>query len=129
MPAEPLDPPEPRSSYSTYLLLHNILRLLAANDCEIVITAAENVGLAVRAARDLLRAFGIEPEPQQHVSVSHPVGQRARLLLRKCVLRSRSPTAHWVVSHEERRALARILTPWSPTHWIARLMALSPSPR
>ncbi len=41
------------SSYSTYLLLHNILRLPAADDCEIVITA-ENVGPAVRAAQDLL---------------------------------------------------------------------------
>jgi hypothetical protein len=36
MPGEPLDPPEPRPSYSIYLLLHNILRLLAADDCEIV---------------------------------------------------------------------------------------------
>ena len=35
MPGEPLDPPEPRPSYSIYLLLHNILRLLAADDCEI----------------------------------------------------------------------------------------------
>lgn len=61
MPAEPLDPPEPRPSYSTYLLLHNILRLLAADDCEITITT-DNVGPAVRAARDLLLAFGIEPD-------------------------------------------------------------------
>jgi hypothetical protein len=61
MPAEPLDPPEPRPSYSTYLLLHNILRLLAADDCEITITTG-NVGPAVQAARDLLLAFGIEPD-------------------------------------------------------------------
>ncbi len=57
MPAEPLDPPQPRPSYSTCMLLHNGLRILAAGDCEIVITT-ENV----RAARDLLRAFGIEPD-------------------------------------------------------------------
>jgi hypothetical protein len=57
----PGEPPEPRPSYSTYLLLHNILRLPAADDCEIVITT-ENVGPAVKAARDLLRAFGIEPD-------------------------------------------------------------------
>jgi len=61
MPAEPLDSTEPRPTYSTYLLLHNILRLLAADHCEIVITT-ENVGSAVRAARDLLFAFGIEPD-------------------------------------------------------------------
>ena len=38
MPGEPTDPLEPEGSHSTYLLLHNILRLLAADDCEIVIT-------------------------------------------------------------------------------------------
>jgi hypothetical protein len=36
MPGEPPDPLEPRPSYSIYLLLHNILRLLAADECEIV---------------------------------------------------------------------------------------------
>jgi hypothetical protein len=61
MPGEPLDPAEPRPSYSTYLLLHNVLRLLAADDCEIVITTG-NVGPTVKAARDLLWAFGIEPD-------------------------------------------------------------------
>ena len=50
---QPGDPPAPRPTYSVYLLLHNILRLLAADDCEIVITT-DNVGPAVRAARDLL---------------------------------------------------------------------------
>ena len=60
MPGEPLDPPEPRSSYSTYLLLHNVLRILAADNCEIVVTT-ENAGRAVKATRDLLRTFGIEP--------------------------------------------------------------------
>jgi hypothetical protein len=43
------------------MLLHNVLRILAAGDCEIVITT-ENVSPAVRAARDLLCAFGIEPD-------------------------------------------------------------------
>jgi hypothetical protein len=59
MPAEPLDPPQPRPSYSTYMLPHNVLRILAAGDREIAIIAA-NVTQAVRAARDLLLAFGIE---------------------------------------------------------------------
>jgi hypothetical protein len=60
-PEVPGEPPRPRPSYSPYLLLHNVLRILAADDCEIVVTS-ENVGSAVRAARDLLRAFGIEPD-------------------------------------------------------------------
>ena len=59
MPGAPTDPLKPRPSHSIYVLLHNILRLLAADDCEIVLT--ENVGSAVKALRDLLRAFGIEP--------------------------------------------------------------------
>jgi hypothetical protein len=41
MPAEPLDPPQPRPSYSTCMLLHYVLRTLAADECEIVITAAK----------------------------------------------------------------------------------------
>jgi hypothetical protein len=61
MLAKPLDPPQPRHSYSTCMLLHNVLRILAAGDCEIVITTA-NVGPTVMAARDLLLAFGIEPD-------------------------------------------------------------------
>jgi hypothetical protein len=61
MPAELLDPPEPRPSYSTCLLLHNVLRILAADNCEITITT-ENVGPAVRAAKAMLLAFGIEPD-------------------------------------------------------------------
>jgi len=60
-PGQPGGPAGPRPAYSTYLLLHNVLRILAADDCEIVITTA-NVGPAVRAARDLLVAFGIEPD-------------------------------------------------------------------
>ena len=61
MPAEPLDPPQPRPSYSICMLLHSVLRILTADNCEIVITT-ENVSPAVRADRDLLRAFGIEPD-------------------------------------------------------------------
>ena len=37
-PGLPGVPSEPRPSYSTYLLLHNVLRLLAADGCEIVVT-------------------------------------------------------------------------------------------
>jgi len=61
MPAEPLDPPQPRPSYSTCMLLHNVLRILAVDDCAIIITTA-NVSPAARAPRDLLLAFGIEPD-------------------------------------------------------------------
>jgi hypothetical protein len=43
------------------VLLHNVLRILAADDCEIVITG-ENVGQAVKRAKALLRAFGIKPD-------------------------------------------------------------------
>jgi hypothetical protein len=42
------------------MLLHNVLAILAADDCAIVTTTA-NVVPAVRAARDLPPAFGIEP--------------------------------------------------------------------
>jgi hypothetical protein len=59
MPADTLDPPQPRPSYSTRMLLHNVLRILVADDCEIVITAA-NAAPAVRVARDPLLAFGVE---------------------------------------------------------------------
>jgi len=38
MPAESLDPPQPRPSCSTCVLLRNVLRILATDDCEIVIT-------------------------------------------------------------------------------------------
>jgi hypothetical protein len=60
-PGLPGGPSESRPSYSTYFLLHNILRPLAADDCEIVINA-ENAGPSAKAARDMLRAFGIEPD-------------------------------------------------------------------
>ena len=57
LPGGPLSHARP----TAHFLLHNILRPLAADDCEIVITA-ENAGAAVKAARDMLRAFGIEPD-------------------------------------------------------------------
>jgi hypothetical protein len=62
MPAEPLDPPQPRPSYSINMLPHNVLRILAAGDCEIVI-ATDNVGPFVKAAKDMLHAFGVQPNP------------------------------------------------------------------
>ncbi len=71
MPAEPLDPPQPRPSYSTCMLLHNIPRLLATDDCEIVTT--ESVSPAVKAARDLPRVFGIEP--RHRGAVTRPLPQ------------------------------------------------------
>jgi hypothetical protein len=42
------------------MLLHKVLRILAADHCEIVITAA-NVGPAMRTVLDPLLASGIEP--------------------------------------------------------------------
>jgi hypothetical protein len=69
-PEVPGEPPGPRQSYST-CLFQNIMRLLAADDCEIVITA-ENVGLTVRAAGDLPRAFGIEPGHGGAVTLTLP---------------------------------------------------------
>jgi hypothetical protein len=61
MPAEPLDPPEPRPFYCTYMLLHNVLRILAAESCGVV-TTTENTCPTVRAAGDRLRTFGIESD-------------------------------------------------------------------
>jgi hypothetical protein len=55
------EPPEPRTTYSTCLLLHDVLTILAADDREIVITTA-NVGPDVRAARDRRFTFGIDPD-------------------------------------------------------------------
>jgi hypothetical protein len=58
-PGLPGGPSEPRPSYSTRLLLHNILCPLAADDCEIVITA-ENARPVVKAAKDMLHAFAVQ---------------------------------------------------------------------
>jgi hypothetical protein len=41
------------------LLLHNALRILAAEGCRIAVTAG-TMGAAVQAAESLLAAFGIE---------------------------------------------------------------------
>jgi hypothetical protein len=48
------------SRYDPDLLLHNILRVLARDGCEIVITA-ETSRQGLKAAADLLIAFGITP--------------------------------------------------------------------
>jgi hypothetical protein len=55
------EPPQPRTTYSTCMLLHNVLKILAADEYKIVITG-ENAGQAVKRAKALLRAFGIEPD-------------------------------------------------------------------
>jgi hypothetical protein len=43
------------------MLLHNVLRILAADEYKIVI-AGKNAGQAVKRAKALLRAFGIESD-------------------------------------------------------------------
>lgn len=48
-----------RRSYPVALLLHNVLRVLAADGCRIAITS-ETMDAAVDAAECLLRAFGLE---------------------------------------------------------------------
>ena len=48
------------SAYDPDLLLHNILRVLAKDGCEIVITA-ESSRHGMKAAAELLTAFGVEP--------------------------------------------------------------------
>ena len=62
MPAEPLDLPRPRPSYSICMLLHNVRRILAPTTARSSLIATANAGPAVRAARNLLLAFGIEPD-------------------------------------------------------------------
>jgi len=48
-----------RRRYPVTLLLHNILRILAADGCQIAITT-ETMDAAVKAAESLFAAFGIE---------------------------------------------------------------------
>ena len=79
---------KPRPSYSTYLLLHNVLRILAADSCEIIITT-ENVSPAVRAAGDLLRAFGIEPGHGGAVTLTLPQARPLSGDQRRAVERAR----------------------------------------
>ena len=49
-------------SEPSYLLLHHTLKLLEAEGCRGVTVTADNVGPAVRAAKAMLLAFGIEPD-------------------------------------------------------------------
>jgi hypothetical protein len=55
------DSPEPQPSYSLYLLLHHTLKLLGAEGCKGVDVTSDNVGPLVKAAKDMLSAFGIQP--------------------------------------------------------------------
>ncbi len=52
-------------SYSPYLLVHNVMRVLAADGCGPVAVTAENSGPAVQAATDLLRALGVTPDREE----------------------------------------------------------------
>jgi hypothetical protein len=56
------DNPEttPRQTYSPYLLLHNVMRLLAADGCKP--RPCYDEAAAVQAARGMLKALGIEPD-------------------------------------------------------------------
>jgi hypothetical protein len=65
-PEVPGEPPSPRSIYSPYLLVHNVMRILAADGCEEISVAAENSRRAVEAGSDLLRAFGVTPDRRRH---------------------------------------------------------------
>ena len=61
-PEVPGEPPEPRPSYSPYLLLHHALKLLEGEGCEGVTVTSGIVGPLVTAAKDMLRAFGVQPD-------------------------------------------------------------------
>jgi len=60
-PGQPGEPPSPRSTYSPYLLVHNVMRILAADGCEKISVTPENSRQAVQAASDLLLALGVTP--------------------------------------------------------------------
>jgi hypothetical protein len=49
-------PPWPRPAYSPCLLVHNVMRFLAADGCEKISVTAENSGRAVKATSDLMEA-------------------------------------------------------------------------
>ena len=51
--------PESRRSYPVSLLLHNIMRVLAADGCRVTVTG-DGMDAAVKAGETLLTAFGIE---------------------------------------------------------------------
>jgi hypothetical protein len=58
------------STYDPYLLLHNVMRVLAADGCHPVLRYDADHA-ASNAARDLLRALGIEPAEE---TVTAPEG-------------------------------------------------------
>jgi hypothetical protein len=49
------------SSYSPYLLVNNVMRLLATDGYEKISVTTGNSGRAVEAASDLFRALGVIP--------------------------------------------------------------------
>lgn len=57
--------PDESQSYSPYLLVHNVMRILAADGCEKISVTAENSRQAVKAASDLLRALGVTPDREE----------------------------------------------------------------
>jgi hypothetical protein len=54
-----------RSTYSPYLLVHNVLRILAADGYEEISVTAENSRQALKAASDLLCALGVTPDREE----------------------------------------------------------------
>jgi hypothetical protein len=52
--------PEPRPIYSSYLLIHSVMRILAAGGCRV--RPSHDEAAAVQAARGMLTALGIEPD-------------------------------------------------------------------
>ena len=58
----PAEPPEPRPTYSPYLLVHNVMRVLAADGCTPISITAENGRQPVKADADLLHALGVNPD-------------------------------------------------------------------
>jgi hypothetical protein len=109
MPAEPLDPPEPRPSCSTCMLLHYVLGILAADNCEII--TADNVCPAVKAAGDPLRAFGVEPGHGGAVTLTLPEArplsgdQRRAVEHARDFLRAAAAGPHTLAAHLDAGAL------------------------
>ena len=54
--------PEPKPSCSPPLLLHHILNLLEAEGFKRVTIISDNVGPLVKAANEMLRTFGVQPD-------------------------------------------------------------------
>lgn len=53
------------SSYSPYLLVRTVMRILAADGCKMIRITAENSRQSVNAACDPLRARGITPDREE----------------------------------------------------------------